>query len=185
MAAHLGGGPQRHGAFGHRYQRQGTEHARTGTDARGRNAREHRGLERQPRGKVGEEARGGRALHEPGHEIAVPAPQQLRHGTAHRVADRDHRTGIEIDERLRAVVRALREPEHASIPKAPTMAAQVRRDDAEVLRQRFEHLEPVEPPACNPTVQEENGRGTGGPREFADEGRAASRQLDASPVWDG
>ena len=41
-------------------------------------------------------------------------PHQLGDGTTHRVADHDCRTGAELDQRRRAVVGAVGEPEDAS-----------------------------------------------------------------------
>ena len=99
-----------------------------------------------------------RAQHEPVDEIAVAAPQQLRDRTAHRVADRDDRAGAELDERRRAVVGAVGEPEDLARAQALAVAAQVGRDHVEVRAERLEGLEPVEAAAGDPAVEQEQRR---------------------------
>ena len=86
----------------------------------------------------------GRAEHETRHEVAVAAPQQLRDRAAHRVADRDHGPGAELDQRRRAVVGAVGEPEDPARADALPVTAQVGRDHAEAFAERLERLEPVQ-----------------------------------------
>ena len=113
----------------------GTDGANAASRAAPRRA-EHPRLVREPGGVNRDEPGRRRAEHEPGDEVAVPAPQQLRDRSAHRVSDRDHRPGVELDERRGAVVGAVREAEDAPRPQAARVAAQVGRDDPEMVAER-------------------------------------------------
>ena len=114
------------GMHGHRRRERG--------EARAAREAEHPRLVREARRRDRDEPGRGRAEHETRDEVAVPAPQQLRDRSAHRVADRDDRAGVELDEGRRAVVGAVREPEDAARAHAARVPAQVGRDDPEVLR---------------------------------------------------
>ena len=136
-------------------------------------------------GRVRHEAGVRRAEHEAGHEVTVPAPEQLGNGSAHRVPDGDHRAGAEGDQCLRGVVGAVGQPEDAAGAQALPVAAQVRGDDVEVLRERLERPEPVEATARDPAVQEQQRGRAGRPGDLAYERRAACGEVDAATEGDG
>ena len=110
----------------------------------------------------------------------MSAPQQLRDGAAHRVADRDHRAGAEFHERRRAVVGAVGEAEHGTTAHTAAVAAQVGCDDVEGLAQWPEHLEPVEPTARAPAVEQEQCRRARRTGDLTNESGAATGQQDAA-----
>src|SRR4051794_17680536 len=103
-------------------------------------------------------------------------PQQLRDRAAHRVADGDHRTGSELYERFRTVVGTVGEAEDRAAAHTSAMAAEIGRDDVEMLRERLEDIEPIEAARRDPTVQEQKRRCTGRAVECAHECRAAAGQ---------
>ena len=114
----------------------------------------------------------------PDDEITVAAPQQLRDRAAHRVADRDDRAGAELDQRRRAVVGAVGEAEDPAGADALAVAAQVGGDHVEVLAERLEGLEPVQPAARAPAVEEEEGRRASRTGHLPDEGGAPAGELE-------
>ena len=141
----------------------------------------HERDEDHPLAKARDQARAGCAEHEARHEVAVLAPQQLRDRSAHRVADGDHRACVEVTKQRGGVVGAVAQLEPLRRADAAPVAAQVGRDHVEVLRERREHVVPVEAAARDPTVQQQHRWCAGRTRHLAHEHRAAARELDPSP----
>ena len=108
----------------------------------------------------------------------MPAPEELRDRSAHRVPDGDDRTGVELDECRRAVVGAVREAEDAARTHTARVTAKVGRDDPEMFGERFEHLEPVQPATRDPAVQQQQRRRARRTRQLAHERRAPAGELD-------
>ena len=110
----------------------------------------------------------------------MPAPEQLRDRSAHRVADRDDRTGVELDERRRAVVGAVGEPEDAARAQAARVAAQVGRDDPEVLARAVRTPGTSSARRSRPSRAAAAASARRAAGQLAHERRAAAGELDAA-----
>ena len=141
-------------------------------DAAGEGAHRSQGWARHPAGRAGEgRQRGERKLlqrrhgkmgsggaqHHPGHQLGVPTPQERRHWSTHRVADRDDRARAEDLDEGGGVVGTRLERERA--PDAATVA-------------------PVEVGRRRPAVEQEGGRRALGALELAYPALAPTGELD-------
>ena len=115
----------------------------------------------------------------------MPAVEQLGDRPAHRVAGNQHRSHCHFLQEGGEIVGAIGEPERVTRPDPTRVAAKVRGKHAELLPERLERTEPVQPPARHPTVDQEQGRRTGWPAHLADERRASPGERDTPPERNG
>ncbi len=102
----------------------------------------------------------------------MPAVEQLGDRPAHRVASNQHRRHCHFLQQDGEIVGAIGEAERVTRPDPSRVAAQIRGEHAELLPERLEGTEPVQPPARYPAVDQEQGRRTGWPGDLAHERRA-------------
>ena len=111
-------------------------------------------------------------------------PQQLGHRPAHGVAHGDDRLHAERTAERSDVVGAVLEVKSGR-PQATGMTAQVGSQHVELMAQGLEGLEPVEPTARHPAVEQHNRRGARRPGDLPHEYRAASAQRHPPSPRDG
>src|SRR5437763_12285484 len=118
----------------------------------------------------------GGAQHHPGHQLGVPTPQERRHWSTHRVADRDDRARAEDLDEGGSVVGTRLERERA--PDAATVAPLVQSHDVDVLGEAGVAGAPVEVGRRRPAVEQEGGRRALGALELAYPALAPTGELD-------